>query len=501
MSEQVLIVGAGPVGLTMATELRRYGVPVRIIEKTTQRTDQSRALFLWSRTLELLDRLGAGEALVAAGRKVEAVNILSGSKRIGRVDFADIESAHPYALMLPQAETERVLEENLAAHGVKVERGTELVTFTNGDNAVSATLRRADGTEETLTAPWLIGCDGGGSFVRKTLGLSSTGPAQQSDWLIADVHLAGFDFPPTELASFWHEDGFLAIFTLAPGRHRVIADLRHAQGVAPLEADLDLVQYILHKRGPGGVIASAPSWLSTFRIHERNVTNYRAGRVFLAGDAAHVHNPVGAQGMNMGIHDAVNLAWKLALVRQGVANAEALLESYNVERHAVAEHLVAEIGRASAISLIKIPSAQFARNLLGNIFFGLAPARRAVAETLSEVSLGYRDSPLNAEEDHALPGPGPGERLPPQPGQPPLGMGDSPRFALFGAPGPGVDALQVKYAGLLEPDLRPPVSPRCLWLVRPDGYVAAEVLEEDVHQLDDYLYRYIGGDATTAASL
>lgn len=491
MSEHVLIIGAGPVGLTMAAELQRYGVPVRTVEKSPHRTDQSRALFLWSRTLELLDRLGISEALIAAGHKVEAVNVFSGSNHIGRVDFADIESPYPYGLMLPQAETEHMLDDYLAGHGVAVERGTELVGFTSGEEAVSATLRHADGTEETLTTPWLIGCDGGDSFVRKTLGLSSTGPAQQSDWLIADVHLAGFDFPSSELVFFWHEDGFLGIFTLAPGRHRIIADLRDAQGSAPSEPDLDLVQYILHKRGSGGIMASNPTWLSAFRIHERNVMSYRAGRVFLAGDAAHLHNPVGAQGMNMGIHDAMNLAWKLALVRQGVASAETLLESYNAERHAVAEHLVTEIGRISMISLVKIPTAQFARNLLGHLFFGLAPARRVVAASLLEVSLGYRDSPINGPGDDALPGPGVGDRMPPQPGQTPLGAGDSPRFALFAAPGARVDALLVKHARLLEPNLRPPLSPKGLWLVRPDGYVAAEALEDDIQDLEVYLDRYV----------
>jgi len=495
MSEEVLIVGAGPVGLTMAAELRRYGVKLRIIDKAPQRTMQSRALFLWSRTLELLDRLDAGDALVEAGHKVEAMNILSGAKRIGRVDFADVNSTHPYALMLPQAETERVLAENLAARGVQVERGTELVAFANGADDVSATLRHADGREETLTTPWLIGCDGGGSFVRKALGLSSSGPAQQSDWLIADVHLAGFDYPPSELVSFWHEDGFLGIFTLAPGRQRVVADLRYTQGAAPPEPDLALVQYILHKRGPGGIIASNATWLSAFRIHERNVTNYRAGRVFLAGDAAHLHNPVGAQGMNMGIQDAVNLAWKLALVLRGAKNAEMLLESYNAERHATAEHVVSEIGRASAISRIRIPTVQFARNLLGNMFFGLAPARRAVAETLSDVSLSYEDSPLNGVLDQPFAdGPAPGDRLPPQPGQAPLGVGNTPRFALFAAPSPQVEALCAKYPGLLEPAPRPPLSPGCTWLARPDGYVAAVALEEDLLPLDVYLKSFVSNE-------
>lgn len=491
MSEVVLVAGAGPVGLTMAAELRRYGVPVRVVEKAPEMAGQSRALFLWSRTLELLDRNGTGAELIAAGQKIEVLNILAGPKHIGRVDFIDIDSPHRYALMLPQAETERILAAHLAAQGLAIERGTELTGFTDTDTGVTVSLRHADGGVETVQAAYLVGCDGGGSFVRKTLGLSSSGPSQQSAWILADVELTGFSCPRTELTSFWHEEGFLGLFPLANGLYRVIADLHDVENFTPGEPSLAQVQEIVDRRGPGGVKLANPQWLSAFRIQERNVSSYRAGRVFLAGDAAHLHNPVGAQGLNMGIHDAVNLAWKLALVYRGAANREVLLESYNTERHAVAEHVVTNIGRAATVAVVHNPTVQFARNLLGNVFFGLAPARKAVAETLSEVSLGYQHSPLNANEDHAFPGPGPGDRVPPQPDQTPLGSGDSPRFALFAASSPAVEALRVEFAGLLEPALRLPLSPRCIWLARPDGYVAAAAIEQDIQQIEDYLKTYV----------
>jgi 2-polyprenyl-6-methoxyphenol hydroxylase-like FAD-dependent oxidoreductase len=474
----------------MAAELRRYGVPVRVVDKTHDRTDQSRALFLWSRTLELLDRSGVGGIFLDAGQKIEAVNILAGTQRIGRLDFAELDSLHPYALMLPQAQTEAILEAHLIRLGGGVERGTELAGFHDQADGVTVSLRHPDGRIETTTTPYLIGCDGGGSFVRKALGLSSTGPAQQSDWLLADVSLGGFESLPTELTSFWHEDGFLGIFPLAAGRFRVIADLRATHGEKPVTASAALVQGLIDARGPGGISVLDAGWMSSFRIHERNVAAYRQGRVFLAGDAAHLHNPVGAQGLNMGIHDAVNLAWKLALVWRKAENAELLLESYNAERHAVAEHVVTNIGRAEMVALVKTPTLQFARNLLGNIFFGLSPARRAVVETMAEVSLGYTGSPLNGPEDHALPGPGPGERMAPRADEAPIGAGDTPRFALFAEPSPSVDALIAAHPTLLEPAPRPPVSPRCIWLVRPDGYVAAEVMEPDIGLLDGYLHAY-----------
>jgi len=490
MTQPILVAGAGPVGLTMAAELARYGVPVRLVDKTNDRTDQSRALFLWTRTLELLDRAGVGADFIKAGRRIDAVTIQSGAQRIGRLDFGEIDSLHPYALMLPQAETEAIMEAHLAKLGVKVERGTELAGFHDNGDGITASLRTPDGRLETAHAPYLIGCDGGGSFVRKALGLSSTGPALQSDWLLADVSLSGYESAPNELTSFWHEDGFLGIFPLPAGNFRVIADLRSTHGDKPVAPSAALVQGFLDVRGPGGITVVDAGWMSSFRIHERNVAGYRVGRAFLAGDAAHLHNPVGAQGLNMGIHDAVNLAWKLALAYRGAANAEVLLDSYNTERHAVAENVVTNIGRAEQVALVKTPTLQFARNLLGNIFLGLAPARRALVETMSEVSFGYNGSPINGPMDTALPGPGPGERMPPRVDETPVGSGDTPRFVLFAEPSPSVSALLATYPTLLEPMPRPPVSARCIWLVRPDGYVAAEVMDPDIGLLDAYLHGY-----------
>src|ERR1700744_1436854 len=195
MKPQVLIIGAGPVGLTMAAELARYGVSVRIVEKAAQRTDKSKALVLWSRTLELLDRAGCGEAFVAAGHKVDAANIVAGSKTIGHVSFTDVASPYPYALMLPQSETERLLETHLATLGVTVEREVELVTFADKGGSVTATLRRADGGEETLEVGWLVGCDGAHSMVRRTLGLSFQGDTLQTDWILADIMMSGMPIP------------------------------------------------------------------------------------------------------------------------------------------------------------------------------------------------------------------------------------------------------------------------------------------------------------------
>jgi 2-polyprenyl-6-methoxyphenol hydroxylase-like FAD-dependent oxidoreductase len=487
MSLQALVVGAGPVGLTMAAELARYGVSVRIVDKAAQRSDKSKALVLWSRTLELLDRAGAAEALVAAGLKVDAANIVAAGRLIGRVGLAGVESPHPYALMLPQSETERLLEAHLERLGVRVEREVELASFVDDGAGVTARLRGPGAAESRVAAKWLIGCDGAHSSVRHALGLAFTGQTLKSDWILADVRLAGMPWPPSELAVYWHEDGVLATFPIAPGRYRVIADVGGPQGSGPADPTLDQVQAIIDRRGPGGLAASDPLWLSGFRINERKVADYRKGRVFVAGDAAHVHSPAGGQGMNTGMQDAVNLAWKLALVCRGTLEGDALLDTYSVERSAVGERVLKAAGRLTAIGVMKNHAAQTVRNLVGGFLFGLSPVRRAMADTLTEISIGYPDSPLNGPPAHGLGGPAPGERVAPVVGHAPLGSGGVPRFALFAAPGAAAARLLRDFPDLLEPALRPPLVAGGLGLARPDGYLAATAWEADTDAIADRL--------------
>jgi 2-polyprenyl-6-methoxyphenol hydroxylase-like FAD-dependent oxidoreductase len=478
VTKLALICGAGPVGMTMASELVRYGVSVRIVDKAAERTDKSKALVLWSRTLELLDRGGRSTPFVEAGFKAVAVNFIAGDKAIGRVAMDSVRSPYPYGLMLPQSETERLLEERLGTQGVKVERRVEFVTFSQRDDGVEAVLRHADGREETVSAAWLIGCDGAHSAVRHTLAAPFTGETMNSDWMLADVHMTGYPRPDNEASVYWHRDGVFVIFPISPGRYRVLADLPPSGAQQPPDPTLEEVQAVIDRRGPSGLKAFDPIWLAGFRINGRKVSQYRWGRTFLVGDAAHIHSPAGGQGMNTGMQDAFNLAWKLALVVRGTCD-EQLLDSYSPERSHVGDEVLKSAGRLTAVGTMRNPVAQAVRNLVGHVMFGLAPVQHAFADNMTEVTIGYPESPLNGPSQGGS-GPKPGDRVVPVAGLVPIGSGAIPRFALFADKNSATADLLRQFDRLLDPDIRPPLREGGIWLIRPDGYVACSARSQDL---------------------
>jgi 2-polyprenyl-6-methoxyphenol hydroxylase-like FAD-dependent oxidoreductase len=487
MAKDVLIAGAGPVGLVMAIELARYGVAVRIIDKAPQRTDKSKALVVWSRSLELLERAGCSAALVDAGYKVNSLNISADGKSIARVTLEGLATAYPYGLMIPQSDTERVLDEFLNSIGVKVERTVELTQFTASDDKVVSTLRHADGGEEIAETPWLIGCDGAHSTVRHQLGMEFHGETSLINWVLADVHLENIPRAP-EINVVWHSDGLLATFPIAEDRYRVVADLGVVpeNSIPPTEPTLEEVQAILDKRFPGGVRATNPIWLSSFRINERKVADYRAGRVFLAGDAAHIHSPAGGQGMNTGMQDACNLAWKLALVVHGIGSYS-LLDSYSAERSPIAEEVLKATGRVTSMATLRGNIAQFLRNHAAALVLGFPLVRRLAADAAAEISIGYPHSPLNAPGGYR--DPSPGDRAPIRATEPPVGAGNTPRFALFAEPDGMPSNFPGRYADLLEPNLREPYHPGGMWLIRPDGYTALSARAGEWKAVTAYLDR------------
>jgi 2-polyprenyl-6-methoxyphenol hydroxylase-like FAD-dependent oxidoreductase len=256
MKTDVLIAGAGPVGLTMAIELKRYGLSVRIIDKDSGRTDKSKAIVLWARTLELFDRTGASltQRFIDAGLKAAHTNIFAGEELISRVDLSSVDTPYKFVLLIQQSETERLLEEHLADLGARVERQVELKSFEQSLDGVSCTLARADGSEEKVEASWMSGCDGAHSLVRHQLGMSFEGSTMLNDWILADVHIDGMQ-GPLEGAIYWHALGTLALFPLAGTRYRVIADVGKSASNAMGEhrvPTLEEVQQVLDARGPKG---------------------------------------------------------------------------------------------------------------------------------------------------------------------------------------------------------------------------------------------------------
>ena len=471
----------------MAAELTRFGVSVRIIDKAAKRTDKSKALVMWSRTVELIDRMGCGSTFLASGCRTSNVTVVAGSKRIGSIALDGLETPHPYALMIPQSETERLLEQHLDSLGVRIERSVELVKFTETNNQVAASLRLEDGSEESTVSSWLIGCDGAHSTVRHQLGLTFSGRTLKSSWILADVGLRG-DSVPGGFEIGWHSDGALAIFLVSPDRYRIIANAGTSRdGATRSDPTLEEVQALLDRRGPGGIVAHDPTWLSSYVINERIVDRYRSGRCFLAGDSAHIHSPAGGQGMNTGIQDACNLAWKLALICRGVCEPEPLLGSYNTERRAVGKRVVSDTGKITALAVLRGAIPQAVRNRVAPLVFNLPPVVKKIAAKMAEISIGYPRSPLTEPSLQFFGGPIPGSRAPIREGEAPVGSGDLPRFILFASPDDQSAALCEGYPDLLDPTFPKPFRVGGMWLVRPDGYVALVARQGDWRSVERYL--------------
>jgi 2-polyprenyl-6-methoxyphenol hydroxylase-like FAD-dependent oxidoreductase len=497
----LLVVGAGPVGLTMAAEAARFGLSVRIIDKAPQPTTTSKALVLWSRTLELIDRMGCTQGFLDAGIQAHRSAIRHGRTVLGQAQFDDVPSVYNYGLMIPQRDTERLMAAHLGSYGVTVEREVELTGFSAEPDHVDATLRHPDGRTETVQADWLVGCDGAHSTVRHALGLAFDGKPQGDDWILGDVRLEGDGAPPAdEVAVYLHRDGLFVVFPIPGGRSRVVGTVGKAETAHPRpDPTLDEIQALVDGRTAGGFRAVDPVWLSSFRVHERKVSDYRRGRVFLAGDAAHIHSPAGGQGMNTGMQDAINLAWKLAMVTQGAA-VPALLDSYSPERSAVGDIVLRNATRLTDMATLSNPAAQAVRNMALRFALGFHAIQDRMAVTMSETDIAYRHSPLSVGGQGAPQGLAPGERLlPAQYDGAPPGAGTTPRFVLFGA-GEKATALAARYPALVEAAPRTPPDPRRLLILRPDGYIGLSVDAEELERAEAYLRDLAaeGGSGLTA---
>ncbi len=492
-----LIVGAGPTGLVLALWLTKLGARARIIDKTSASGTTSRAPAVQARTLELYRQLGLAEAVVEKAHKVPAVNLWTRGERRARIALEDVGAGltpYPAMRIFPQDEHERLLIEHLLDLGVSVERETELVGFSDKGECVAASLRHADAAVESCEAPFLCGCDGARSLVRETLGTGFPGGDYARIFYVADVEASG---PPIEgeLHVDLDEADFLAVFPLkGKGRARLVGTVRderaeHAEKLRFEDVSGRAIRNLKVK-------VEAANWFSTYRVHHRVAGRFRKGRAFLLGDAAHIHSPVGGQGMNTGIGDAINLAWKLKAALDGRAT-DALLDSYEAERIAFARRLVRTTDQAFTLvtaegafaDLIRLRIAPTA--IAGAFLFGAV--REFAFRTVSQIDLNYRGGPLSEGKAGRLHG---GDRLPWIAAE---GVDNHAALAdlrwqahVYGAPRPRLAdgcakrGLPLKVFPWTPEHARAGLEQNALYLIRPDGYVALADESASADSLERY---------------
>jgi 2-polyprenyl-6-methoxyphenol hydroxylase-like FAD-dependent oxidoreductase len=493
---EVLIVGAGPTGLVLALWLNKMGVSVRIIDRTEGPGTTSRALAVQARTLELYRQLDLTDALLEQGHRVPGINLWVRGERATRVSFATIAAGlTPYGpFIFPQDRHERLLIERLAAVGVSVERRTELVGFNASADGVTATLRGPDGQEESCAAAYLAGCDGARSIVRQGIAVGFPGGTYEQLFYVADVDAAGPALDG-ELHIDLEEADFLAVFPLqGHGRARLVGTVRGDRAAHPDTLRFDDVSARAIENLK--VDVHAVNWFSTYRVHHRVTDHFRKGRVFLLGDAAHIHSPAGGQGMNTGIGDAINLAWKLKSVLSGCA-PDRLLDTYETERCAFARKLVATTDRGFTLATAEGRTADFVRTRIVPIvvpaLFKLEVAREYLFSAVSQIVIAYRDSALSAGKAGALHG---GDRVPW------AKAADSDNFDtlattdwqlhVYGTLGARLSdwcaSRLAVHAFAWEPVHETAGFSRdAMYLVRPDAYIAFAATEQDPALLERYL--------------
>ncbi len=391
-NSSILIVGAGPTGMTAAIELKRAGFDVRIIDKSDQMAQHSQALVVQARTLEQFQRYGIAEKAVARGRKLHGGKFFSEGKEILSIGFDELASRYPFLLFLPQSETEALLNAHMEQLGVKTERQVELESLAQDDRSVRVSLRHPDGNLEELRVRWVIGCDGAHSAIREKTGIPFEGGGVGLSFLLGDVVLDGPDAPENDLAIHVHHGDVVFLGRLNDKLIRMIVALHSDQNQeSPSDMAIDDLQRAADNVGVRVKIRSA-EWMTPFHVNDRQAKQYRVGNVFLAGDASHIHSPVGGQGMNTGIQDVANLAWKLAAVARGAE--ESLLNSYQEERGEVGKALLRFTERGLKMATTTNPVLEQVRNILAPLVAGLKPVQRAVTGFISETAIEYRESPV-----------------------------------------------------------------------------------------------------------
>jgi 2-polyprenyl-6-methoxyphenol hydroxylase-like FAD-dependent oxidoreductase len=459
LTTDVLIVGAGPVGLFLANECARRGMRFQLIEANAEQSKYSKALAIFPRTLEVFDMAGLAGPFLEKANRVTRVRIISADQELGDIPFKPENTPYSFVSMVPQNITEELLAQQLKSKGVEIEYGVEFLTAVEDDDGVLSTLQQ-NGERFQCRSAYVVGCDGPRSAVRHTIRIPMDGSEYPDAYMLADVDIAG-EFPPNELLLCPTELGPVAVFPISATRRRIVATTKSADGEAP---SLESVNLVLSTRAPMGLHATAMHWSSYFRIHRRHARHLRKGRMFLAGDSAHLHSPIGGQGMNTGLQDAWNLVWKLDLVLRGVADP-ALLDTYEAERLPVIKDVLETTHILTRVMTTPKKFAQVLRNLIVPTITHFAVVQNAFVQRLSEFGIHYEGSPI--VEGH-------GERYLDDSMR--GGEGIRSRFLLVLGPCESSverDATTVANEVSDVVELRR-TEKQGLKLVRPDGYVAFE---------------------------
>jgi 2-polyprenyl-6-methoxyphenol hydroxylase-like FAD-dependent oxidoreductase len=452
---QVLVVGAGPTGLTLACELLAKGVRTRIIDRADGAVLETRASGMHARTLEVFEQMGLADRMLERGHPVRHFSVYSSGRRMMRLDLSRNGSRYGYMLSIPQHETERVLRARIAELGGLVEQQMELISFVEQPDAVLATVRSGSGELSTIRSGYIVGCDGAHSQVRHQLGLPFSGHPYPQDWLLADVRLDWQRSEDSVHALFGRRNGAMIAFPMREHRWRLVFPFTGDRGEdAPT---LEEIQRLADARCPERVRISDPTWLAVFRCHRRSTNRYRVGRALLAGDAVHIHTPAGGQGMNTGVMDAHNIGWKLALVASGRAG-EWLLDTVAAERGPVAHDVLQLTHALVRLGTLNKRWQQLLRDLLLPVASRVPALQRRAARRLGHIGVAYAASRLTiggcgGGRVHELP------EL------------KERRHVLLVPGGAEPPASLRPYVDLLTLACAPTGRPTAL--VRPDGYLAA----------------------------
>jgi 2-polyprenyl-6-methoxyphenol hydroxylase-like FAD-dependent oxidoreductase len=414
----VLVVGAGPVGLTAAAELTRHGARVRIVDKRTGPVTYSQAAAVHVRMREILGAMGIAGGWTAAGQPFARMRIRAFGQKIAVMHLGGIDSPYPSPLVVGQNVTERLLVEHLERLGVKVERQVEASGFSQDATGVNATLRHLaeDQRQETVRVPWLVACEGSASNAREAAGIPFAGAAYTGEEFVqADVHVH-WSYPHGDGYAFIEKDRSLVLFPFdGEGHYRVLCARCEQVPAQRNPPALEEMQIIAREMtADPGLWLDEPVWLNRFRTQHRLADRFREGRIFIAGDSGHVHVPIGGQGMNYGIQDAFNLAWKLAAVVRGDARPEPLLDSYNAERHAVDADLLGGTDKGFHAMVNPDTIKELALRFAAPLALGTEMVQRRVRSILSGLEINYHGSPAVADHGGSG-GPAAGDRAPDAP--------------------------------------------------------------------------------------